>query len=73
MPMTEELLHHSQISTGVQGKGGKGMTAAVDGQTPDIGVQITQRREESTVVPGEVPGMPQIAVGCCKDELPVTG
>ena len=56
--MTEELLHHSQVSAGVQGKSGKGMTAAVDGQAADIGMQITQRREEFAVVPGEIPGMP---------------
>ena len=73
MAMTEKLLHHSQISPSIQGKGGKGMTAAVNRQAADIGVQITQRREELTVVPGKIPGMPQVAIGCCEDELSVPG
>ena len=69
MAMTEKLLHHSQISPSIQGKGGKGMTAAVDRQAAYIGVLILQSIEEATVISREVPGMPQLAAGCAEHKL----
>ena len=67
--MTEELLDNSHVSTGGEGEGGEGMAAAMDRQAAHIGVLVLQRIEESTVISGEVPGMPQLATRCPEYKL----